>query len=212
MAVKVTRMELFRLARQGLLAERGRDLLSEKQSVLLMEFFSYAQAIGPLQKKIDWMFAGIYESMAKAEMAMGRTNFERASLTSTDRFGVDVETRTVMGVPVPRLRLARLSEAREIPYSLSGTSSSLDEAFTRLEEALTAVLSLAETEFVARRLAQELMKIKRRINALEHIIIPMIRSRVRFIEDRLSETERETFFRTKRIKAILERRETATSS
>jgi len=202
-------MELFRLARQALLAERGRDLLTEKQSVLLMEFFSYAQAIGPLQEKIDGMFAAIYESMAKAEMAMGRASYERASLTSIDRFGVEMETRAVMGVPVPRVRLARLAETREIPYSLAGTSSSLDEAFTRLEDALTAVLSLAETEFVARRLAQELMKIKRRINALEHIIIPTIRSRVRFIEDQLAETERETFFRTKRIKALLERREAA---
>jgi V/A-type H+-transporting ATPase subunit D len=112
-----------------------------------------------------------------------------------------------MGIVVPSLEAEKIKRnALARGYSIHLTSSALDDAAKEFEKALELLIALAELEESARALARELEKTKRRVNALEYIIIPRLEAMVKFIAMRLDEMERENFLRLKRIKAMLEAR------
>jgi V/A-type H+-transporting ATPase subunit D len=112
-----------------------------------------------------------------------------------------------MGVRVPVLELQETSRSViERGYGLADTTSQLDEAAARFEEALAAVVQLAEVERSIKLLAKEIESTKRRVNALENVLIPRLEATVKYIKMRLDEMERENFFKLKRIKAIMEAR------
>jgi V/A-type H+-transporting ATPase subunit D len=109
-----------------------------------------------------------------------------------------------MGVVVPTLQVGSVSrEATERGYSFVGSSSRLDQASGDFEEALNAIMNLAAAEERARKVASELEKTKRRVSALDNVIVPRLQGSIRLIEDKLEELERENFSRLKKIKAIL---------
>jgi V/A-type H+-transporting ATPase subunit D len=204
-AVRVTRMELLKLKKNLEVAIRARNLLEEKRNVLAMELLDYIKKISSSQEKIDEKMRKAYDAFIEAQMALGKIGI-RSTIVSfpPDRFSIEEKYRSIMGIKIPILNL--IENKTQIPYNFLSTSSKLDEVAFHMNEVIKATIEVAEAQATIKKLAEELKKIKRRVNALDRIIIPRIRNRIKYIEERLSEMERETIFRIKRIKYLLEKR------
>ncbi|MEM2146386.1 MAG: V-type ATP synthase subunit D [Candidatus Jordarchaeaceae archaeon] len=199
-----TRMELLVLKRRKNLAEKGHDLLKEKRDALIMEFFDILEDIRKLRGDVNNALKEAYDALAVAKMVMGPLKVEEVAMSVPPILELDVSTRNVMGVRVPLMRVKEKSESALISsYGFTDTSAKLDEAVEKFRSALKAIIRLAETEAAVKRLAEEIEKTKRRVNALKYIILPRITNTIQFIELHLEEREREDLFRMKRIKSIL---------
>lgn len=197
-------MELLILKKRKNLAEKGHDLLKEKRDALIMEFFDILEDIRKLRTDVNNALKEAYDALATAKMVMGPLKVEEVATSVPPILELDVSTRNVMGVRVPLLRVEEKSESTSISsYGFTDTSAKLDEAVEKFRNALKAIIRLAETEAAVKRLAEEIEKTKRRVNALKYIIIPRITNTIQFIELHLEEREREDLFRMKRIKSIL---------
>ncbi|MHC1564165.1 MAG: V-type ATP synthase subunit D [Candidatus Hecatellaceae archaeon] len=202
--VHATRAELLRLRRRLQLAKRGHDLLVEKRDALLMHFFEAVRELAPLRERLWKRLEEAYIELTKAEMAVGPAKLREVSYTTPDRFNVVEQARSIIGVLVPMFKLKAEEKPETGWYGMAETSAALDRGIQAMEEALKLVVELAEAEAAVKRLAEAVIMTKRRVNALEHIIIPRFENTVRFIQMHLEERAREDFFRLKRIKRIHE--------
>jgi V/A-type H+-transporting ATPase subunit D len=203
-SIRPTRMELLKLRKRRVLAEKGHDLLEEKRDALVMEFFKLIEVRRGLRRELEEKIKRAYESLIEAQMIMGRSGVENASYSVAEMADVAVDTKNIMGANIPVIEETPLREGKERGYGYASTSAKLDEAASCFEEVLKHVLKLAENDGAIRMLAQEVESTKRRVNALENVFIPKLSATQNHIEMHLEELEREDFFRRKRIKALLE--------
>jgi len=200
LSVNVTRMELLRLKRLLGIAERAKSLLEEKRTILAMEILSTISKARGLIDEMEVRLRRAYQSFSLAEATMGRSGLLGLAIKTHTRFRVEIDRRKIMGIETPIFNLIEIEgKEKRIPYSLIGTTTYLDEAVSMMEDALKVMVKVAEVEATVKALAAELEKIKRRVNALEHIVIPRLRRDIAFIEFRLEEMEREHLFRIERI-------------
>ncbi|RLF75467.1 V-type ATP synthase subunit D [Thermococci archaeon] len=203
--VKPTRMELLKLKKRIKLASKGHKLLKEKQDALIMEFFTIYDEALSLRRELNQKMVEAFDTLRMAEIDVGVSRIKEIALGVSPNKEVEIRRRNIMGVPVPLIEAESFKRSIEDRgYSFVSTSPSVDTAAQKFEEVLELAIRLAEVEETLKRLAREIEKTKRRVNALEYIIIPRMEATVKFIEQRLDEMERENFFRLKRIKAILE--------
>ncbi|AEH25242.1 V-type ATP synthase subunit D [Pyrococcus yayanosii] len=205
--VKPTRMELLKLKRRVKLAERGHKLLKEKQDALIMEFFTVYDEALALRRELNQKMAAAFEVLRKAQLEVGTLRLREIALGVKKNEEIEVKTRNVMGVRVPLIEVPKLRrKPSERGYPLVASTASVDAAAEKFEEVLELAIKLAEVEEALKRLGKEIEKTKRRVNALEYIIIPRMKNTIKFIEQHLDEMERENFFRLKRVKALIEAR------
>lgn len=203
--VNPTRMELLKLKSKVKLAVKGHRLLKEKRDALIMEFFSILEEARGIRKNAEEELAIAFKSLVLAEATLGTIKVLEAAMAVKAVNSLDTESRNIMGVKVPVLRLGETKRGLlERGYGLVDTSSQLDDAARKFEEVLKIVAQLAEVEKSIRLLAEEIESTKRRVNALENIVIPRLSGTVKYIKMRLDEMERENFFKLKRIKALME--------
>ena len=208
--VNPTRMELLSIRKRKKLAEKGHKLLSEKRDALVVQFFDIIKDRNTLRKRANTDLRECYDLLVQAQMIMGQDRVEDASGSIPPLGDVPMRTVNIMGVHVPKLEYDAISSRSGQPlYGYIDTSAKLDEASDRFRKLLIGILKLAEVEGTIERLAIEIEKTKRRVNALEHIFIPRLKATEKYIEMQLQEREREDFFRRKRIKAIMEAAEEA---
>jgi V/A-type H+-transporting ATPase subunit D len=190
------------------LAQKGHDLLREKMDALVIEFFEVLKRIGDARSAALSQLSLAYRALSVCSAVMGTAETRQASREAKHEVEIEISTRNIMGIVVPTLELEAVKRnALSRGYSLHATSSVLDDASKEFERALGLLVKLAELEESANAIARELEGTKRRVNALEYILIPSLRATIKFIEMRLDEMERENFSRLKRIKAMLEARE-----
>lgn len=201
--VPPTKSSLLELKDQLAMARTGYELLEEKREVLVSELLGIIDDAEQLRREVNEKLARAFEALTEAIIELGQEQVERTALACGAGAQISVHERSIMGVIVPLME----RELRELEpqYGLLGTSRRLDEALRRFYEALDIILRLAETETTAWRLAEELRKTQRRVNALENIFIPQYEETIRYIESMLAEVERETIFQMKRLKAWHER-------
>lgn len=204
---KPTRMALLQLRKRAVLAERGHRLLKEKRDALISEFLSIAGNVRFIRESAQQQLAAAYADMLQAQAVMGVGAVREVSWNTGQDLQVRMKSRNIMGVIVPIIESDKAERSLiRRGYGFADTSAKLDEAAKKMEQAIEGVVRLAEVEETVRRLALEVQKTKRRVNALEYIVIPRLRATVKYIRMRLDEIERESFTRLKKIKAVLDAR------
>lgn len=204
-----TRSNLLAVRSRLALAEQGYELLDRKRDVLVAEILHTIGDAEAVQREVDEQFAAAYRLLQQARAMMGTERVRRTALLRTQEVDVQITPRSVMGVTVPAVH-ARLPEA-QLAYGFGDTSVLMDQARVEWGRALGLMGRLAEAVTTIWRLATELRRTQRRVNALEHVFIPSYREALRQIEAALEEKEREERFRMKRAKDALDRRRAAES-
>jgi V/A-type H+-transporting ATPase subunit D len=206
--VSPTRMELLAVKAQTGLAEQGRDLLKEKRNALMKEFMKIADQVMRGSDELEQAASNARHALARAEALDGPEAVRSAGFAARGELSLSVEGAMVMGVPVPIIE--QKSAARSVidrGYSLSSTSMRIDETAERFESEVDVLIELAAREVRLHRLAEEIRKTSRRVNALDNTLIPELHARRAYIEMMLEERAREDLFRLKTVKrAILKKR------
>jgi len=198
--LKPTRMELINLRRRKRLAERGLALLKEKRDALVMELLSLAREYQNVVLEVRERLEKALSQLALARAHIGAYKFNEVIASLRPQVSIEVKTRNIMGVTTPMFKVVRLADVEVPPYNLIGTTALLDEAVKSFRDAFALVIRLAEIQAVARRIAEEVEKAKRRVNALENVVIPMIERNIKAIELYLDERAREDIFRLRLLK------------
>ena len=204
--IKTTRLELIETRNKIRLAESGHKLLKQKRDVLVMEFFKIMKKAKDLRTELNQRMDSAFKAMAFAQAYHGIAEVENVSLAVKKAPNVSVKSVNVMGVRIPEIEGADVKKnLKDRGYSLVGSSAKIDETVEAFEGSLDMVIKLAETENALKKLIKEIEKTKRRVNALEFVVIPSLNGKSRYISMRLDEMEREQFISLKTIKKKLEK-------
>lgn len=193
-----TRMELLIIKKKIKLAGKGHKLLKQKRDALVSEFFALIDGLKNARKELESQLSTAYNSLILAQAINGREEIIRAADPSEEIGNIEVTHKTIMGVKAP---VFNLEEKETKPaYSMLTTSTELDTAATNFKKVLATIIKLSEVETTVKKLGEEIKKTKRKVNALERILIPRLTSQATYIIMRLEEMERENFSRLKMIK------------
>lgn len=203
----ITRMELLALKTQINLAKQGRELLEQKRTALMKELLELADMVIERSDALEHAAADASLALVRAKAIAGSEFVKSAALASRAEYALEVRTVNIMGIRVPHIKkkpVKRPAFARG--YSIVGTSITIDEAASAFEAEVNAIIHLAESELRLKRLAEEIGRTSRRLNALDHLLIPRLEADRDFIQLTLDERERDDHFRLKLMKKILEQR------
>lgn len=203
--VNPTRMELTRLKRKLATASRGHKLLKDKRDELMRRFLELVRENKALRERVE---AGIREAnqmlvMAGAEMSSQALNV--ALMAPKQEIYLEAGTKNVMSVDIPVFEYkTRTPDPNDIySYGFAFTSGDLDMAVKRLADVLPDMLRLAECEKSCQLMAAEIEKTRRRVNALEHVVIPETQQNIRYITMKLDENERSSQTRLMKVKDMM---------
>jgi len=199
--VNPNRMELLKLKRRGTMAERGHKLLKDKFDELLKEFLSRITENRRLRVEVERDLAQAYALLTIARGETGRANLGQALLAGEPVDLVEVSEHRVMSVTVPEFSL--LTVPQPGGYSLATTPVVLDEALETLAALVPRMVELAEREKAIELLAADIERTRRRVNALEYVLMPSIATAVKGIQGKLDEAERGNLTRLMKVKDII---------
>ncbi len=199
--VSATRTELLARRAQIDLANRGRDLLNEKRDQLLEEFRRVADVVLGGTDALERSAAEGRRLLTIAEAGDGPEAVLSAAVATRGEIPLEASTTSIMGVRIARIDHQPVGRPRTgRGYSLAGTGPRIDAVAEAYEGQLDLVLEVATTEIRLRRLAEEIGKTTRRVNALEFVVIPRLIGESKWIQSVLEERERQDHFRLKRVK------------
>ncbi len=207
--VNPTRMALMGLKVQTTAAKRGHKLLKDKQDGLMQHFLAIVRDAKRLRAEVEEKMGIVFKTFVLASMWMTEDALKNALSSPTGTVELSVETKNVMSVRIPFFSLKKEGAVRS--YGLANTNALLDEAVTQLDALFPLLIELAQIEKQAENLAIELETTRRRVNALEHKMIPDLQETVKYIKMKLDESERAGIIATMRIKASLEAQDSRTS-
>lgn len=196
-----TRMELLSTKKKITLATKGHKLLKEKRDALISEFFKIIDGLKQLRKEAEDKLGEAYKALVIAEAVSGSSEVKLAAGSISNPVKLEEEHNTIMGIRVPVFKVDASDKDEHISANVS---IKLDEAGAKFKEALPVVIQLAEKETTVKKLAEEIKKTKRKVNALERILLPKLESQKVFITMKLEEMEREAFGRLKIIKSKID--------
>ena len=199
--VNATRMELLRLRKRVALANRGHRLLSEKRDEISRQLIQIARDIQPLRKRVEEELLETCRRFMLARATMEPEDIKAALEVPTKKFNLAISFANIMNVRVPHL--AKEMEGEIICYGYATTSGEMDVALLALERAFDSLIELAEKEKQARLLAVELQMTRRRVNVLEHVVIPELHETIKFIFSKLADAERDNISRLMKITDII---------
>ncbi len=202
--VAPTRTNLIRLRQDLELAHEGHELLEQKREILVVELKGLTARAVEAQKRVDEELARAHTALMEAQLASGDSGISFASRAVNVKTDITLRERRIMGVAIPTVNVSLKDNAPY--YGPQATSVWTDEAVVRFKNAIAAIGRLAESRISLIRLAREIQKTVRRVNALEKVFIPDYEETVKFIEDSLEEADREAFFALKLVKGRLEAR------
>ena len=203
--VNPTRMELTRLKKQLSTALRGHKLLKDKRDDLMRQFLDEIRETKTLREEVEKELKGINADFVLASSVMSKEALDTALLAPKQEVYLETDTRNVMSVDIPVYSFkTRTSEESDIfSYGFASTSFELDDAVAGLSELLPKMLKLAEKEKAVKLMADEIEKTRRRVNALEHVMIPRYQETIHFISMKLEENERASRARLMKVKDMM---------
>ena len=202
--IAATRTNLLRVKSDLIFAREGYELLEQKREILILELKRFTARVIEAQRKADEELAAAFSALMKAELATGISDVAFAGQAMNVTPKIVLSEKRVMGVTLPAVTLS--VEEKAPHYGPTGTSVWTDEAARCFKDALTALAVLAECRISVIRLAQEIQKTIRRVNALEKVLIPENEETLHYVESSLEESEREAFSILKLVKDRLEMR------
>lgn len=206
--VNPTRIELIRLKRSLRVAAKVHDILEDKREVLLRRLDEVIEQARKGREEIWTPLTEAYRALFDAYLKMGPLTLESVALTTPVRIDATINIRTIVDVDVPTLQVTEKEVG--VTYGFADTNVSLDATTRHMRRLLPTIFKAAEAENAIFRLANELERTQRLINALEYVIIPQYRDSIKFISSTLEERAREDFVKLKHVKRVLERRKLAT--
>lgn len=203
--VNPTRMELTRLKKKLVTALRGHKLLKDKRDELMRQFLDLVRENKALRQKVEAALESSNRRFMLARAAMQDEALNTALLAPKQEIFLDCDTRNVMSVEIPQFtyKTRTPNQGDIFSYGFAFTSGELDEAVESLSGILPDLLRLAETEKSCQLMAAEIEKTRRRVNALEHVMIPELQENIKYITMKLDENERSTQIRLMKVKDMM---------
>ncbi|HAN21991.1 MAG: V-type ATP synthase subunit D [Clostridiales bacterium GWF2_36_10] len=203
--VNPTRMELTKLKKKLVTATRGHKLLKDKRDELMRQFLDLVRENKSLREKVEENIKKANKNFLLARAGMSDEVLNVALMAPRQEVFLETTTRNVMSVDIPVFEYkTKTPDTNDIySYGFAFTSSDLDDAVKSLQEILPDMLRLAECEKACQLMASEIEKTRRRVNALEHIMIPEMKEKIKYIVMKLDENERSTQVRLMKVKDMM---------
>jgi V/A-type H+-transporting ATPase subunit D len=203
--VNPTRMELTRLKGRLATATRGHKLLKDKRDEMMRRFIILIRENARLRAEVEGRLIEALAQFALCRGLMEPQVLEQAVMVPARTVALSLSMQNIMSVNVPKIEM-EVGEPR-LSYGLAQTSAQLDGAISNLAEVLPALIRLAEIEKTCNMLADEIEKTRRRVNALEYVMIPDLEETIRFITMKLDENDRAATTRLMKVKAMIAERD-----
>ena len=203
--VNPTRMELTRLKGKLKTAQRGHKLLKDKRDELMKQFLDVVREVRSLRAEVEEELLRVHNSFTVAAALMSDQALEQALMYPRQSVELDMTFQNIMSVNVPvyHYKTRTENESDIFPYGFAATSGELDDAVEALGQVFQRMLKLAQIEKTAQMLAEEIEKTRRRVNALEYVMIPNTQENIRYITMKLDENDRSTTTRLMKVKDML---------
>jgi V/A-type H+-transporting ATPase subunit D len=201
MGVNATRMELLRLKKRLSLARRGHKLLKDKRDELMRQLLAIIDEVKELRLSIEREFQSVLERFVAAKSLLGSLQTKQELLLPVKKISVSMDRKNIMSVRVPSY--SQEVSGGIIPYGYINTSGEMDIALADFDKSIENLLDLAEKEKTVQLMAIEIEETRRRVNALEHKLIPGLDETIKFITMKLEENERSNTVRLMRVKDIV---------
>jgi V/A-type H+-transporting ATPase subunit D len=199
-----TKIELISTRRRLLTAARVKKVLDDKREVLLKRLDEMIQQAAASRDEISQPLSDAYLALYDAYLKLGPLRLEGIAANTPPMVEAEITVNRIVGVDVPSVKLSKNEVG--MTYGFADTSVAVDRASRQVRNALPSIFRAAEFENAIFRLAKELEKTQRLLNALEYMIIPRYEDSIRYIQQTLEEREREEFTRLKHVKKVLERK------
>jgi len=200
--VSPTRINLIQTKKTLRLAISGRDVLERKRDILIRELRNSVYEAERIREELSEALAKAYQGLKEANMAKGSETIANVALGSSLEADFLLDFRSIMGVIVPIVEFQSILDVKP-DYGFANTSAELDKAFEQFYSVLKLIADLAKVEGTTFQIAYDVRRTQRRVNALNHVVIPMYTNITKRIELVLEEKEREEFVRTKLIKRLV---------
>ena len=203
--VNSTRMELTRLKKKLVTATRGHKLLKDKRDELMRQFLDMVRENKALREKVELGIKNSNKNFVLARAGISNEVLGASVMAPGQEISLDISKKNIMSVDIPRYSIkTRTSDPNDIySYGLAFTSADLDDAVMSLSNVFEDMLKLAECEKSCRLMASEIEKTRRRVNALEHVMIPDTKEKIKYITMKLDENERSTQVRLMKVKDMM---------
>lgn len=200
--VKLTRSEELRLKERIDLAEGGHDILEKKRDGLIHEFMEIAGDAKEINQELASLYGEATLKLKLAKVYDGEDSIRSSALPIDNPPKVSSRTQNIMGVKVPEINAETdvRKNILEREYGISSSTSRIDSVADKYEELLEKIVEAAETQTRILKLLEEIKKTKRRVNALEHKVVPELKEDLDTVSQALEESEREETFRMKKVK------------
>lgn len=203
--VNPTRMELTRLKKRLKVALRGHKLLKDKRDEMIRQFMKIIKRNKVLRAQVEGELLLAQREFIMASMSMSGEAMEEALMCPAVKFSLKTSRQNIMSVLVPKMEFSEEPLGMSYnPYGFMGTSFALDTSVKKLAGVLSKMIELAETEKTCNMLADEIEKTRRRVNALEYVLIPQLEETIKYITMKLEESERGNLTRLMKMKDLLE--------
>ena len=204
--VTATKIELFKYKRSSQVATMVQKILDDKRKVLLKNIEEMIAEAQKTRGGIWEPLQEIYQSVNESYLSLGVGTVDTVAQSTPGVMEVDSDVKRVVDVTIPVLSVTE-KDTKSIPYGFADTNASIDRGAKLIKDLLPKICKAAEFENSIFSLAKALEKTQKLLNALENVIIPQYKQRVRFILATLEEREREEFARLKKVKASMEKRQ-----
>ncbi|MBE5751127.1 MAG: V-type ATP synthase subunit D [Clostridia bacterium] len=199
--VNPTRMELKKLKARLSTAVRGHKLLKDKSDEMIRQFTVILREAKRLREAVELELSAVLKQFSIARSVTPSFEAETAFALPSVAVYANCETQSVMGVDVPKVTLSGEKRADGLPYAYSEITGEADYSVQKASELLPKMVELAQTEKTVRMLAEEIERNKRRVNALEYVMIPQLEETIKYIKDKLDENERAAVVRLMKVKS-----------
>lgn len=206
MNVNPTRMELRRLKTRLKTATRGHKLLKDKSDEMIRQFMVYVRENKRLREEIEADLSSALKGFTLARAVSSNAVIEEAVMMPATKAEISLSSDNVMSVEVPSISVVEHEGQDKYPYSFDTVTSELDASIGTLSTLLVKLVKLAEVEKTCNMLADEIEKNRRRVNALEYVMIPQIEETIKYINMKLDENERASTIRLMKVKSMIEQK------